>query len=135
MEEDRRSILNCGRNTGALGEPWERQETHTMRQATQHGWLASLLGDGDKGTEIVYGEEKNIFLGRLDQPKQNKYLVPARQAQRTNQERTLSFVLFESPRTAVSTHLSFNSQQGPPLSSLSGRGSRPKRATKRKREF
>jgi hypothetical protein len=24
-------------------------ETHTKRQATQHGFLPSLLGDGDKG--------------------------------------------------------------------------------------
>jgi hypothetical protein len=32
-----------------------------MRQSTQHGCLPSLLGDGDKGTEIVYGEEKNIL--------------------------------------------------------------------------
>jgi hypothetical protein len=26
-----------------------RPETHTKRQATQHGCLPSLLGDGDKG--------------------------------------------------------------------------------------
>jgi hypothetical protein len=32
-----------------------------MRQETQHGCLPSLLGDGDKGTEKVYGEEKNIL--------------------------------------------------------------------------
>jgi hypothetical protein len=36
-------------------------ETHTKRQATQHGWLPSLLDDGDKGTEILYGEEKIIL--------------------------------------------------------------------------
>ncbi len=36
-------------------------ETHTKRQATQHGCLPSLLGDGDKGIEIVFGEEKNIL--------------------------------------------------------------------------
>jgi hypothetical protein len=36
-------------------------ETHIERQATQHGRLPSLLGDGDKGNEIVYGEEKNIL--------------------------------------------------------------------------
>jgi hypothetical protein len=28
-------------------------ETHTEGQATQHGCLPSLLGDGDKGIEIV----------------------------------------------------------------------------------
>jgi hypothetical protein len=31
---------------------------HIKRQATQHGSLPSLLGVGDKGIEIVYGEEK-----------------------------------------------------------------------------
>jgi hypothetical protein len=36
-------------------------ETLTKRQATQHGCLPSLLCDGDKGIEIVYGEEKNIL--------------------------------------------------------------------------
>ncbi len=36
-------------------------ETHTLRQATQHVCLPSLLGDGDKGIEIAYAEEKNIF--------------------------------------------------------------------------
>jgi hypothetical protein len=34
------------------------QRPHIKRQATQHGSLPSLLGDGDKGIEIVYGEEK-----------------------------------------------------------------------------
>jgi hypothetical protein len=28
---------------------------------TPHGCLPSLLGDGDKGIEIVYGEEKKIL--------------------------------------------------------------------------
>jgi hypothetical protein len=37
------------------------RETHTKRQATQHGCLPNLLGDGDKGIEIVYSEEKNIL--------------------------------------------------------------------------
>jgi hypothetical protein len=32
-----------------------------MRQATQHGCLPSLLGERDKGIEIVYGKEKKIF--------------------------------------------------------------------------
>ncbi len=36
-------------------------ETHTKRQATQHGCLTSLMGDGDKGIEILYSEEKVIF--------------------------------------------------------------------------
>jgi hypothetical protein len=60
---------------------------------TQHGCLPNLLGDGDKGLEgleIVYGEEKKYFFtGRTRAAKANqKSLVPARQAQRTNQERT-----------------------------------------------
>jgi hypothetical protein len=37
------------------------RDTHNKRQATQHGCLPSLLGDGDKGIEIVYGKEKNIL--------------------------------------------------------------------------
>jgi hypothetical protein len=36
-------------------------ETLTMRQATQHGCLPSLLGERDKVIEIVYGGEKNIL--------------------------------------------------------------------------
>jgi hypothetical protein len=49
-------------------------ETHAKRQATQHGCLPSLLGDGDKENEIVYGEKKknNLYLGRLEQPRQYK---------------------------------------------------------------
>jgi hypothetical protein len=35
--------------------------THTKRQATRNGCLPSLLGDGDKEIEKVYGEEKNIL--------------------------------------------------------------------------
>jgi hypothetical protein len=27
----------------------------------KHGGLPSLLGDGEKGIEMVYGEEKNIL--------------------------------------------------------------------------
>ncbi len=45
-----------------FGEVWYGQpETHTKRQATQHGCLPSMLGDEDKRIEIVYGEEKNIL--------------------------------------------------------------------------
>ncbi len=41
-------------------------ETHAKRQATLHDCLPSLLDDGDKETEKVYGEEKEYFvLGRL----------------------------------------------------------------------
>ncbi len=37
------------------------QRPHTKRQATQHGCLPRLLGNGVKGIEIVYGEDKNIL--------------------------------------------------------------------------
>jgi hypothetical protein len=62
-----------------------------MRQATQHDCLPSLVGNVDKGIEIVCVEEKYIFLlGRLEQPinAEQKSLVLARQAQRANQGRT-----------------------------------------------
>jgi hypothetical protein len=56
--------------------------------------------DGDKGIEIVYSEEK-IFCTWLKRAStaEQKSLVPARKAQRTNQKWT-----------------SFISQQGPALS-------------------
>jgi hypothetical protein len=45
--------------------------------------------DGDKGIEIVYGEEKISCTGSPRAAKaEQKSLVPARQAQRTNQGRT-----------------------------------------------
>jgi hypothetical protein len=38
--------------------------------------MPSLLGERDKGIEIVYGEEKKYFvLGRLEQPSKNKNLL------------------------------------------------------------
>jgi hypothetical protein len=42
------------------------RDIHSMRQATQHSCLPSLLGDGDKLIEIynvciVHGEEKKYF--------------------------------------------------------------------------
>jgi hypothetical protein len=51
--------------------------------------VPSLLGNGEKGIEKVYGEEKIFCIGvtRAAKAKQ-KSLVPARQAQRTNQKRT-----------------------------------------------
>jgi hypothetical protein len=44
---------------------------------TQHDCLPCLQGDGDKGTEIVYGEENNTLylLSRLEQPRQAKNLL------------------------------------------------------------
>jgi hypothetical protein len=38
-----------------------RAKTHIKGQATLHDCPLSLLGDGDKGFEIVYGEEKHIL--------------------------------------------------------------------------
>jgi hypothetical protein len=56
---------------------------------TQHGCLPNVLGDGDKGIEIVYGEEKILFTGPTKAAKaEQKFLVPAGQAQRANQEWT-----------------------------------------------
>ncbi len=61
-------------------------ETHTKRQVSQHDCLPSLLGNVDKWIEIVYSEEKNIFvLGRVEQPRQDKKLALVRAAHRTNQ--------------------------------------------------
>jgi hypothetical protein len=69
---------------------WLEPETHTKRQATQHDCLPSLLGDGDRGIEEVYGEDKQIFCtGQTRAAKtEQKPLVAARQAQQTNQGRT-----------------------------------------------
>jgi hypothetical protein len=62
-----------------------------------------LLGDVDKGIEIMYGEEKIFCTGLARAAKAaQKSLLPARQAQPTK-EGHLSFVLFESPFTSVST--------------------------------
>jgi hypothetical protein len=68
-----------------------KAETHTKRQETEHGCLPSLLGDREKGIEIVYGGGKNIFFctGLTKAAKaEQKSLVPARHARRTYQGRT-----------------------------------------------
>jgi hypothetical protein len=53
--------------TAALPSPLLYPETHTRRQATQHGCLSSFLGDGDKGIEIVvYGVRKTNILYSAD---------------------------------------------------------------------
>ncbi len=91
------------------------RDTHYKRQTTQHGFLPSLLGDEDKGIEIVYGEKKKYFvpgptravkaeinlLYRHDNPNELTKKGP------------LSFVLFETPFTSVLTV-----RRGPPQSSL-----------------
>ncbi len=59
----------------------DQRETHIKRQAPRQDCLPSLLGDGDKLIEIVYGEEKNFFVkGRLQGravKAGQKYLVPS----------------------------------------------------------
>jgi hypothetical protein len=63
-----------------------------------------LLGDGDKGIEYVYDEEKKIVLGRLEQPRLNKNLLYRHhKPKKLMKEGPLSFVLVESPFTSVST--------------------------------
>ncbi len=64
-----------------------RTETHTMRQASQHVCLPSLLGDGDKWIKIVYGDVFYTGPTRAAKARQ-KSLVLARQAKLTNQRRT-----------------------------------------------
>jgi hypothetical protein len=76
-----------------------------------------LLGDGYKGIEIVYGEEKFFLLGALEQPKQIKslwYRHDKPNELTLTKKGPLSFVLFESPFTSVS-----RVSRGPPLSGLS----------------
>ncbi len=93
---------------------WLYPETQpTKRQATQHGCLPSLLGDGDMNWNDLRWVKTFCT-------------APTRAAkaeQRTNQERT-SFIgpLFEYPFTSVSTvsrgHQSLVSLALPPLSSV-----------------
>ncbi len=93
-------------------------ETRIKRQATRHDYLptAWLVDDGDKWSEIVCSEEKKYFvLDRLEQQAGQKSLVPARGDLQTNQRRT-PFIC--TPWVPICR--SFNSQQGPPHSNLSG---------------
>jgi hypothetical protein len=64
-----------------------------------------LLGDGDKGIKIVDGEDKNIlYWAELEQPRQNKNLLyQHNKSNEPTKEVPLSFVLYESPFTSVST--------------------------------
>jgi hypothetical protein len=59
---------------------------------------------GDKGIVIVYGEERYFVLGRLEQQRQNKNLLYRHdKPNEPTMDGPLSFVLFESPFTSVST--------------------------------
>ncbi len=76
-------------------------QRHTLRdRRSSTAACLSLLGDENKVIEIVvYGEEKMLRTGPTRVAKtEQKSLIPARQAQRTNQ-----FVPFESPIASVST--------------------------------
>jgi hypothetical protein len=63
-----------------LGLPSEDAQLHKRhilrdRRSSTAAWR-SLLGNGGKGIEIVYGEGKKYSaLGRLEQPRQNKNLL------------------------------------------------------------
>jgi hypothetical protein len=82
------------------------------RQATRHDCLPIWLGDGEKRIAIVYGKEKNVLLGRQEQPRKDKNLLYwLDKPEGPTKEGPLSFVLLESP---------FVSFSGPPLSSISG---------------
>ncbi len=74
------------------------------------------MGNGDEGIEIVYGENKIFCTGPTRAAKAElKFLVAALQALQNKQGRTSFFCTLW-----VAIHLNFNSQQGPPFSSLSG---------------
>jgi hypothetical protein len=81
-----------------------RPETYTEKQATLHGCLPSLLADWDKEIEIVCDEKKNI-LYRADYraPKAEQKSLVCDKPNEPAKKGSLSFVLFESPFTSVST--------------------------------
>ncbi len=63
-----------------------------------------MLGDGDEEIEIEYSEEICFALGRLEQPSQYKNLLYRHdKPYESTKKGTLSFVLFESPFTSIST--------------------------------
>jgi len=81
-------------------------ETHIKSQATRHDCLPSLLGDGDKLSEKVFGEEIFCTGQTIVVKAGQKYLVPAHRAQCSNQGRTpfiCTGILLESPFASVLT--------------------------------
>ncbi len=92
-------------------------ETHIQRQAALHNCLPRLLGDGANKFKKVYGEEKNILYW-TDQSSQGRIKVSCAgtTSRGTNQGRTP----FICTLWVLIFCLSLNSQQGPPLSCLSG---------------
>jgi hypothetical protein len=89
---------------------WRVSETHTKRQATQHGCLPSLP---DKGIEIVYGEEE-IFCTEPTRAAKKKaeqnLLYRHDKSSEPTKNGPLSFALFESPFPSQSNELT----RGPP---------------------
>ncbi len=91
------------------GKPYFSREglrdTHTNRQATQHGCLTSLLGDGDKGIVIVYGDEKNIlyWADHGSAKAEQNLLYRGEKPKEPTKTGPLSFVLFDCSFTWVST--------------------------------
>ncbi len=92
-----------------------RPETHAKRQATQHGCLPSLLGDGDKRIKIMYGEGEKKFSTGQEPPRQNKNLLYRHNRPNEQTKKGAPFIC----TPWVPFHLSFNSQQGSALSRLS----------------
>ncbi len=91
-------------NVEFVNKSFQFAEKHTKRQVTQHGWLSSLLGNGDKWIEIVYGEEEYFESDRIELPRQDKNLLYRHdKLSEPTKEWTLSYVLPESPFTSVLT--------------------------------
>ncbi len=82
-------------------------ETHTKRQATQHGCLpsAQLAGRwGQRNCNSVWWWKTYFVLGRQEQPKQNRNLLYRHEkSKEPTKKGPLQFVLFECPFTWVST--------------------------------
>ncbi len=92
-----------------------RPETHIKRQATRQDCLPSLLGNGDKWIDIVYGEEKNLLYWSDWSNQGSTKISCTGSTSPTNQPREDPLHLY-----SVSPHLPPVSRQGPPLSCFSG---------------
>ncbi len=78
-------------------------ETHTKRHATQHVACPACWAMGTNCVWLWWGK-KYFALGRLEQPRQNKNLLHRHdKPNELTKVGHLSFVLFESPFTSVST--------------------------------
>jgi hypothetical protein len=82
-----------------MNELESTSETHTKKQATQHGCLPSLLGDA-WGQRKSRARKKYFVLGQLEQPwLKKKLLYRQDKPNESTKEGPLSCVLFESPFT------------------------------------